>query len=196
MYPPAPWTMHGQMWMSLFRVREGERSGHPPGVYGAGLVHYEHPSPLTYSELLVGRAVKKPIKGVTITDIWVDDADSVAGGRELWAIPKELCEFTYGTSSRGPISRTSWSASLHGRPIVEAHFTDVARAAPRLPFRGDVWQPGILGGEDKQASLQGSGKSLACRGRWQFDSSGPLGWLSGKRPLASFRMHDFTMTFG
>lgn len=191
--------MRGQLWLSLFRVREGERSGHPPGVYGAGLVHYEPPSPLTYSELLVGRAVRQPVRGVTITDIWVDSADSMAGGRELWAIPKQLCSFTYGVHQRGPVARASWSAALDGRPIVEAHFTDLSSASPRVPFRGAVWQPGIEGvdgGADKQARLSGAARSLACRGRWQFSPDGPLAWLAGKRPLASFRMRDFEMTFG
>ena len=57
-YPPAPWQMHGQLWLSLFRVREGDHPERPAGVYGAALVSYEQPSPLTYSELLVARPVK------------------------------------------------------------------------------------------------------------------------------------------
>ena len=56
-YPPAPWNMHGQLWLSLFRVREGDHPDRPAGVYGAALVSYERPSPLTYSELLVARPV-------------------------------------------------------------------------------------------------------------------------------------------
>ena len=93
-YPPAPWNMHGQLWLSLFRVREGDHPDRPAGVYGAALVSYEQPSPLTYSELLVARPVEKK---VTITDIWVDSADSRDGGRELWAIPKDLCDFRLRT---------------------------------------------------------------------------------------------------
>ena len=96
-YPPAPWNMHGQLWLSLFRVREGDHPDRPAGVYGAALVSYERPSPLTYSELLVARQVEKK---VTISDIWVDSADSRDGGRELWAIPKDLCDFRFENTGR------------------------------------------------------------------------------------------------
>ena len=94
-YPAAPWDMHGQLWLSLFRVAHAVDELRPAGVYGVALVRYEDPSPLTYGELLVAHTVKKPVKGVTITDIWVDSPASVAGGRELWAIPKGLCEFDH-----------------------------------------------------------------------------------------------------
>ena len=30
-YPPAPWTMHGQLWLSLFRVRPGDHPDRDPG---------------------------------------------------------------------------------------------------------------------------------------------------------------------
>ena len=46
------------------------------------------------------------------------------------------------------------------------------------------------------AALTGSAKALPCRGSWEFSESGPLAWLAGKRPLASFRMCDFQLSFG
>lgn len=54
------------------------------------------------------------------------------------------------------------------------------------------------GGADREvvAELTGSAKALPCRSSWEFDEQGPLGWLAGKRPLASFRMTDFEMSFG
>lgn len=191
-YPPAPWKMHGQLWLSLFRVREGDDPGREPGIYGVALVRYEEPSPLTYGELLVARQVEK---AVTISDIWVDSPASVAGGRALWAIPKDLCDFTFRTDRRGPLARTAWTASVDGRPIASAQFTDVSRFAPRLPFKGSTRQQ-REGGEVVTASLTGSSKALPCRGTWSFDPAGPLGWLSGKRSLASFRQADFQMSFG
>ena len=135
-YPPAPWNMHGQLWLSLFRVREGDHPERPAGLYGAALVSYERPSPLTYSELLVARPVEKK---VTITDIWVDSEDSRDGGRELWAIPKDLCDFRRDTSGT-LLQHTSWTAALAGRPIARARFTDVSHATVRTPFRGATRQ--------------------------------------------------------
>jgi hypothetical protein len=202
-YPPAPWQMYGQLWLSLFRVREGDHPDREPGVYGVALVSYEDPSPLTYSELLVAHLVRtggSPAKAVSITDIWVDSPASVAGGRALWAIPKDLCDFTVESDRRGPLTRTRWTAAIDGRPIVSARFADGSRFAPRLPFKGDTWQrrpePGPRAGEEVTASLTGSSKAMACRGSWSFDPDGPLGWLHGKRTLASFRQADFRMSFG
>jgi hypothetical protein len=194
-YPAPPWVMQGQLWLSLFRVRDVE--GRPDGVYGAAFVSYEPGSALTYSELLVARTVTEPRRAVTISDIWVDSPESVEGGRELWAIPKGLCEFTTETDRRGPISRAEFSASIGGEPVARAGFSDVSRFAPRLPFRGATWQPALeSGGEEKTATLHGSARTLPCRGRWEFAADGALGWLAGRRALASFRMSDFRMTFG
>jgi acetoacetate decarboxylase len=192
--------MVGQLWLSLFRVREAVDDLRPAGIYGVAFVSYEPGSPLTYSELLVARPIKTGAHGrrVSITDIWVDSPASVAGGRELWAIPKGLCDFELESVRRGPLSTTEWSASLGQRPIVSASFTDVSKAMLRVPFKGGTWQPGIedTGGEERTATLQGSSKALPCRGRWDFASDGPLGWLRGARQLASFRQADFRMSFG
>lgn len=196
-YPPAPWDMVGQLWLSLFRVKRPVDDLRPAGVYGVAFVSYEEGSPLTYSELLVARPVQEDgLKAVSITDIWVDSPASVAGGRGLWAIPKELSDFTLESSYRGPLTRTAWSASVERRPIVHARFTDVSRVALRIPFKGATWQPPI----DEHtgpvtAALTGSAKALPCRGHWEFAPDGPLGWLAGARQLASFRQAGFRMSF-
>ena len=149
-HPPAPWRLYGDLWLSLFRLRGV--AGRPDGVYGAAFVTYREPSPLTYHELLVARlAGSLPSRGlsggcgllsrpVTVTDIWVDSPDSMAGGRELWAIPKELCDFDLESATTGPVRRTAWRAALGNRPIASARFTDVSALAPPAPFRGTLRQ--------------------------------------------------------
>lgn len=197
-YPPAPWHMHGSLWLSVFRLREAADERHPAGVYGCALVDYREPSPLTYGELLVARPTKAPdgAKAVTITDIWVDSPSSLAGGRALWAIPKDLCDFDLESSFRGPVTRTSWTASVERRPIVEASFTDVSRAAPRAPFKGLVDQPPIAEHPGRgRAVMSGSARALPCRGRWSFAADGPLAFLREARQLGSFRMCDFRLRF-
>jgi hypothetical protein len=191
-YPAAPWNMTGQLWLSLFKVNAGDHPDRVPGVYGVALVKYEEPSPLTYGELLVARQFNK---AVTITDIWVDSIQSVHGGRDLWAIPKDLCDFSFTTSGAGPLTRARWTAELDGVPIVTASFTDVSRAVPRLPFKGSTWQQ-RADGEEVTAALVGSSKAAPCRARWDFNPDGALGWLAGKRSIASFRQADFRMSFG
>ncbi|GAA3522603.1 acetoacetate decarboxylase family protein [Nocardioides daeguensis] len=197
-YPPAPWHMHGSLWLSVFRLARDVDVHHPAGTYGVALVSYEEPSPLTYHELLLARTVKNRAgKGaVTITDIWVDSPASQAGGRALWAIPKELCDFDLDTSFRGPVTSTDWSASVERRPIVEASFTDVSRAAIRMPFTGLVEQPGIPEHpETADVVMKGNAKALPCRGRWSFAADGPLGFMREARQLGSFRMAGFRLAF-
>jgi hypothetical protein len=199
-YPPAPWQMVGSLWLTLFRLREAVDDLRPAGVYGAAFVTYEEGSPLTYHELLVARLVASDDHGrrVTITDIWVDSPQSMAGGRELWAMPKGLCDFTLDTSHTGPFSSTGWTATLGRTPIATARFRDVSRAALRLPFKGGTWQPGIddTGGEERTATLQGSAKPLPARAHWDLNPDGALGWLADARQLASFRQASFRMSFG
>lgn len=199
-YPAAPWHMVGSLWLTLFRVKEPVEDLRPAGIYGAAFVSYEEGSPLTYSELLVARPVSTDKDGrrVTITDIWVDSPASVAGGRELWGIPKGLADFTFETEHRGPFTSTEWSAREGRTPIAGVSFRDVSRAAPRIPFKGGTWQPGIedTGGEERTATLQGSSKTLPARARWDINPDGPLGWLAPARQLASFRQAAFQMSFG
>ena len=192
--------MVGSLWLTLFRLRAGVDDLRPAGVYGAAFVTYEEGSPLTYRELLVARPIATDEHGrrVTITDIWVDSPESVAGGRELWAFPKGLCDFTFDTAHTGPLTSTEWTATLGRTPIATARFRDVSRAAPRLPFKGGTWQPGIddTGGEERTATLQGSAKALPARAHWDIIPAGALGWLGAARQLASFRQASFRMSFG
>ena len=190
-YPPAPWQLHGQLWVSLFRVRAGDHPDRRPGVYGAALVSYEEPSPLTYRELLVATPRHRKAH---VTDIWVDSEDSRDGGRELWAIPKDLAGFRR-TSEGGRLRHTSWQVELEGRPVLSARFTDVSSSAPRTPFSAATWQL-RESGEPVVAPMRGTARSLPCRAHWSFHEDGPLGWLAGKRALASFRLADVAMSFG
>lgn len=199
-YPPAPWAMVGQLWLSVFRLRDDVDDLRPAGTYGAAFVSYEPGSPLTYSELLVARLVSPAEHGrcASITDIWVDSPASMAGGRDLWAIPKDLCDFDLESVHRGPLSTTEWAASRERQPIASATFTDLSRAAPRAPFRGTTWQPGIAETDhaERTAAVRGSARALPARARWDFAADGPLGWMRSARRVASFRMADFRMSFG
>jgi len=190
--------MHGSMWMSVFRLREAADERHPAGTYAVGLVSYGEPSPLTYSELLAARYLDDgPRKGaVSITDIWVNSPASMAGGRELWAIPKQLCDFDLESSFRGPLTSTTWQTSAARAPIAEASFTDVSRLAPRVPLKAKVWQPGIADHpEDADVTMSGTARVLPCRSRWHFAPGGPLGFLRGARKVFSFRSLGFRLVF-
>ncbi|MBU7585769.1 MAG: acetoacetate decarboxylase family protein [Nostoc sp. TH1S01] len=113
-YPATPWMLQGKAIASLHLVNINQvRSLIPtefqvfsvwPGktlgcVY---LADYREGSVLEYSELIVAPAVVSYQNqiGAWISHIYVDNADSVAGGREIWGLPKELADFTWEDDKR------------------------------------------------------------------------------------------------
>lgn len=113
-YPQAPWTLQGFAFQTLHlldtnKVRplipsELEIISVFPGktLGGVYLSYYRPSSVLEYSELIVIPAVVgyKGKLGGWVSHIYVDNPDSVAGGREIWGLPKELAEFTWQKENR------------------------------------------------------------------------------------------------
>ncbi|MBW4424357.1 MAG: acetoacetate decarboxylase family protein [Nostoc desertorum CM1-VF14] len=108
-YPQTPWTLQGYAIQTLHLVNvdqvrplipsELEIISVWPGKTLASvyLSNYSSGSVLEYSELIVAPAVvnyQRKIGG-WVSHIYVDNADSVAGGREIWGLPKELAKFTW-----------------------------------------------------------------------------------------------------
>lgn len=194
-FPSPPWDLRAQAWLSLFRAAP---PGEERGTYAVAFVSYEPGGTLDYSELLVARrADDSPQRGAlaTVRSMWVDSAASREGGRALWSIPKELAGFRHETGRMGPVGRDSWQATLPAdgaaddRVFAAAEFVDASRLALRAPFRGRLWQP-RGGGGGAVALVRGSGRGLPCLATWTFDPAGPLGWLAGRHPLVSLRLHD------
>ena len=183
------------MWLSLFAVRSGT-TPRPAGLYGAAFVDYAEGGVLSYRELLLARVVRDgAMPQVRITDIWVDSEVSRDGGRSLWAIPKDLADFHLSGRPVGPASLTSCNAHINGRPIAAARFTAARVPLVRTPFRFTVNQE-RGNGEPVLASVSGTSRNVPVHGRWDFGADGPLSWLSGRRPVASFRLGDFRLVFG
>jgi acetoacetate decarboxylase len=112
-YPPAPWQLYGTAFQTFqFIDLERSRAIVPaafeivsilPGKTLSGLYFsvYEGNSTLTYHELIVvGGLVRYGNQiGSWVSHIYVDDPASVAGGRSIWGLPKELAEFEWGKNS-------------------------------------------------------------------------------------------------
>ncbi|WP_315791278.1 acetoacetate decarboxylase family protein [Fischerella sp. JS2] len=108
-YPAAPWTLKGYALLTshlldVNRVRhlipkELEIKTVWPGktLGGVYLSYYSSESVLEYSELIVVPATVsyQGKVGSWVSHIYVDNPDSVAGGREIWGLPKELADFTW-----------------------------------------------------------------------------------------------------
>ena len=194
-FPSPPWSLRGNMWLSVFAIGSGS-AARPAGLYGAGFVDYAQGGMLTYRELLVARLVRDGVMPrVTVTDIWVDTEASRDGGRSLWAIPKELADLHIRERGVGPASRTSCGANLIGSPIAAARFTGSRFPLLRTPFRFTVSQH-REDGTPVNTPVSGSARTLPVLGHWDFGADGPLAWLHGRTPVASFRLADFRLTFG
>jgi Acetoacetate decarboxylase (ADC) len=196
-FPSPPWQLRGDMWLSVFPVRSTGTTDRPAGLYAAAFVDYGAGSVLAYRELLVARLVRDRARlRVTVTDIWVDSETSRAGGRSLWAIPKELADLRVRQRRVGAAARAICTADLAGRPVAAARGTGLALpAVPRAPFRLSTCQP-REDGTTAVAGVSGSARITPCLVRWTFAADGPLAWLHGRQPVLSARLTDFRITFG
>ncbi|MFF3611563.1 acetoacetate decarboxylase family protein [Streptomyces sp. NPDC002580] len=199
-YPEEPWHLAGQMYLSLWlvparelpRVADGTRpvtvAGR--GVAGAAWVVYENDSVLHYSELLRAVLVRDGHRPrVCITDIWVDSAASMTGGRELWGIPKEMADFD--------IDRTDGvraGAATEKDVLTTAAFAPGRRIPGRWPLSYRVAQ--TLDGALKTSRVRSRSTVRTARASWTAHESGPLRELSRRPPLLSLALEDFTLRFG
>lgn len=194
-FPSPPWALQGHLWLSLFPVRTGA-PGRPPGLYGAAFVGYAEGGVLSYRELFVARLVRDgAVPRVHITDIWVDSEASRDGGRSLWAIPKELADLHLRRRLVGPAAWVACDANINGEPVAAARFTGARTPLLRTPLRFTVRQE-REDGTPVVTTVSGTSRNLPVRARWDFGAQGPLAWLHGRRPAASFEVGDFRMTFG
>ncbi len=120
-YPQAPWTLKGNALLTLHLI-DVEKVRHLvnpelniisvlPGktIGGVYFSNYSSGSVLEYSELIVVPAVVsyQGKFGAWISHIYVDNPDSVAGGREIWGLPKELAEFSWLRGDSDSIDKES-----------------------------------------------------------------------------------------
>ncbi|MCG8927900.1 acetoacetate decarboxylase family protein [Lentzea sp. CC55] len=188
-YPPEPWHMRGSAVISVFRVPRDEvprehlpRGARPITLAGSAFVavafvSYEPGSVLTYEELLVAVPVlDRGTVAVSVPQIWVDSEASRQGGRELWAIPKQLARFGAGSS------------------IAAVAVKGLLPLPGRWRFAGPIAQH--LDGRDVRARAVMSGRYRLAKAAWLVPAGGPLGYLTGRTPLVSVAVDDMRLTFG
>jgi acetoacetate decarboxylase len=184
-YPPAPWRLKGYGLQTLHlvdidRVRPivpahlQILSCFPGKTLGSVYVgQYEEGSTLSYSELIAAPALiyHQGKVGAWISHIYVDNPDSVAGGREIWGLPKELAQFAWEGRSQVSVKqgdhplcdwRSTWQLPAIEHPIQVpafglpqgqvAHFSGRGKVkwqwagidlqiAPTSPFASLEWRP-------------------------------------------------------
>jgi len=122
LYPPPPWRLRGTVQAALWRVPRAVLPGPLPAgarplgwgrtaLLATARADWAPGGDLAYRELVVAVPVRLGRRiGITITAAWVDSPAALAGGRDLWAIPKRLGRFgTLGgrtalTDADGPVA--------------------------------------------------------------------------------------------
>jgi acetoacetate decarboxylase len=146
-YPQAPWTLQGYAIQTLQLIdiekarplipKELEIVSIWPGktLGGVYLSAYEFGSVLEYSELIVIPAVvsKAGKIGGWVSHIYVDNSDSVAGGREIWGLPKQLAEFTWEKGEQSSVI-----VRQDNRQLCSLSYSRPSFVLP-MPLSGDVF---------------------------------------------------------
>ncbi|MEE1940213.1 acetoacetate decarboxylase family protein [Streptomyces sp. TRM 70361] len=151
--PPAPWRFRGRLWAGLLPLRRplpvpGDlRPLFSPSRLAVGLVRYREGT-LRYDELAIGPLVRRGRRaGLLIDRIWVDDAVSVRGGRDIWGLPKELAEFVW-TDTGG---RTAVRVADRDGPLAELVLGSGRPGLPGVPLP----LPGFSGSPGRRLFIPG-----------------------------------------
>ncbi len=198
LYPPQPWNLTADAHVSIWRVPASSLPALPPGaspllVAGhasvfTAWIDYTPPGQLAYHELLAAVAVKARRVSCSITEIWVDSEASLAGGRELWAIPKDLATLNF---TGGPTFQAT--AATADDWIATAAFKRRAALPLRLPTSFEVVQErdGLL-----RTPVGARIRPRPASADWSFNPEGPLGHLAGRRPVMSLELPKSELRFG
>ena len=129
-HPPAPWQLNGEL-VVVPAFTAGRQVG------GVMLADYTSGT-LAYRELIVFSHATT--KGMVVSHIYVDDEQSLSGGREIWGLPKELATFTYErdrfTARQGDTTllrakvrrRPGWLPIVIPTPIISTAGQTIGRA--------------------------------------------------------------------
>lgn len=201
-YPPEPWNLCGQAYVTVWRLPAEQVTGRVPAglqpltvggqvFVGTAWIDYEPSGLLPYHELLSAVLVRDGVRPiVTITEIWVDSPVSLAGGRAMWGIPKELAQFEM-THEPSFTARADTGAGV----VASA---DIQRGGG-LPIRLPSWFTVVQAAQGRgrlQTPVHATGHPHTASANWKINPDGPLGYLHGLTPAVTFALRDFRIRFG
>jgi len=204
---PAPWTLHGQGHIFLYRFsrafinQEGlmPASLRPAFVGGVGalmLVTYSHSDCGPYRELLLipGNFLIQGKVRRSITHIVVSTEVSVVNGRRNWGIPKQEGSFVVDRDADG---REAWSVHSDGRAIFQGRVSSVGWV-PWLPLHSALLPHTLAHAyQDELFVTKVSARAWGKPCRLTVDHEPGTNGLdfSTERPLIGMSIDPFSMTF-
>jgi hypothetical protein len=207
-YPSAPWTLQGYAIQTLQltdveRVRpfippEFEIVSVLPGktLGGVYLSYYGSDSVLQYSELIIAAGIVRYGNklGGWISHIYVDNPNSVAGGREIWGLPKELANFTWTKESRNASEYDNYVTVHQGEQMLCQLSYNPKSFGLQLPFSSDVFSTQL----DSILSFNGKIEANVglCGSRLQIPIESPFASLGLDRPWLTFYCENLHLVAG
>ncbi|NJK62666.1 MAG: acetoacetate decarboxylase family protein [Synechococcaceae cyanobacterium SM2_3_1] len=190
-YPPAPWHLQGSALINLHLVKTTtSRRWIPPeldlvslwpgrtlaGVY---LSSYEAGSVLLYHELIVaaGMVRYRGQVGFWISHIYVDNPNALAGGHEIWQLPKEMATFNWEVDQI--------QVFQEDQLLYQLAYHQPAFKTGSLPFSGQV----ISGMREELLAFTGrfQGSWGLISAQVQISDSAPFADLKLESPFLSFQ---------
>jgi Acetoacetate decarboxylase (ADC) len=197
-YPPSPWTLNATAYVSLWRVP----AKHCSFALGAGIreltlfgslfvcsgfVHYEGAGDLQYRELFLAVLARVGGRvGANLPLIWVDSLASLEGGRELWAIPKQLATLRF--------EDRTLRAAANGQSIASMSFEPGRRLLRGFPICATVIQ--ARGSEVIRTPIHVSAEVERIRAQWYIPQDSPFSVLQKRVPIMSVRLSHALVRFG
>jgi hypothetical protein len=194
-YPPQPWQLKPNAWISVWRVPVELAKGvsgrdvAPFQVFGSavlcsGFVEYRAGGDLEYRECFLAALTRG--WGVSLPLIWVDSEPALRGGIELWAIPKQPANFEF----RWP----TFVAQDADDRIAELFIQRIA--AWSLPFRAKATIVQNRDGDLIQTPARIRARICFAQANWSFSENGPLACLRTRQPWFSCAITESDMQVG
>lgn len=205
-YPPAPWNLQGYAIATLQlidvpRVRplvpsELEIISLFPGktLGGIYISSYGLGSVMEYNELiLVSAIVNYSGKwGAWISHIYVDNPNSVAGGRYIWKLPKEIAQFSWEGSDAIAASSLGYRVTVRqgNCQLCSLNYSQQSWALP-LSLSGNVFSAT----SDRLLYFQGDFHSRTglIRGELEIPQESPFASINIGQPLLTVACEDLRL---
>ncbi|PSB53549.1 acetoacetate decarboxylase [filamentous cyanobacterium Phorm 6] len=208
-YPPAPWNLQGYAVQTLqlidvARVRplvpsELEIVSVLPGktLGGVYISSYGLGSVMEYNELIVVSAIANYAGkwGAWISHIYVDNPNSVAGGREIWGLPKELAQFSWEGNDAVKATPLGYrvTVSQANRQLCSLNYSKQTLALP-LSLSGNVFSAD----SSNLLLFKGEFKSRIglIKGEVEIPEDSHFASLNLGQPLLTFACEDMCLIAG